>query len=108
MFAGFLRREPVEMVSCETCDLEVPANSEIVLEGYVDLKEMRTEGPFSDHTKASILSKASFPSSTSPALRQRRDAIYLTTVVGPPPQEDFFMGHAVERIFLPVMKMQYL
>ncbi len=106
MFAGFLRREPVEMVPCETCDLEVPANAEIVLEGYVDLKEMRTEGPFGDHTGFYSL-EGEFPVFHVTCITQRRDPIYLTTVVGPPPQEDFFMGHAVERIFLPVMKMQY-
>jgi 4-hydroxy-3-polyprenylbenzoate decarboxylase len=106
MFAGFLRREPVEMVSCETCDLEVPANSEIVLEGYVDLNEMRTEGPFGDHTGFYSL-EGEFPVFHVTCVTQRTDPIYLTTVVGPPPQEDFFMGHAVERVFLPVMKMQY-
>src|ERR1700694_1907693 len=106
MFAGFLRREPVEMVSCETCELEVPANSEIVLEGYVDLKEMRTEGPFGDHTGFYSL-EGEFPVFHITCVTQRRDPIYLTTIVGPPPQEDFFMGHAVERVFLPVMKMQY-
>jgi 4-hydroxy-3-polyprenylbenzoate decarboxylase len=106
MFAGFLRREPVEMVPCETCDLEVPANSEIILEGYVDLAEMRTEGPFGDHTGFYSL-EGDFPAFHVTCVTHRRDPIYLTTIVGPPPQEDFFMGHAVERIFLPVMRMQY-
>jgi 4-hydroxy-3-polyprenylbenzoate decarboxylase len=106
MFAGFLRREPVEMAPCETCDLEVPANSEIVLEGYVDLAEMRTEGPFGDHTGFYSL-EGDFPAFHVTCVTHRRDPIYLTTIVGPPPQEDFFMGHAVERIFLPVMRMQY-
>jgi len=106
MFAGFLRREPVEMVTCETCDLKVPANAEIVLEGYVDLAEMRTEGPFGDHTGFYSL-EGEFPVFHVTCVTHRRDPIYLTTIVGPPPQEDFFMGHAVERVFLPVMKMQY-
>ena len=106
MFAGFLRREPVEMVPCETCDLEVPANAEIVLEGYVDLAEMRMEGPFGDHTGFYSL-EGQFPVFHVTCVTHRRDPIYLTTIVGPPPQEDFFMGHAVERVFLPVMKMQY-
>jgi 4-hydroxy-3-polyprenylbenzoate decarboxylase len=106
MFAGFLRRDNVEMVACETSPLEVPANSEIVLEGYVDLKEMRTEGPFGDHTGFYSL-EGEFPVFHVTCVTHRRDPIYLTTVVGPPPQEDFYMGHAVERIFLPVMKMQY-
>jgi 4-hydroxy-3-polyprenylbenzoate decarboxylase len=106
MFAGFLRRESVEMVACETVDLEVPANSEIVLEGYVDLNEMRTEGPFGDHTGFYSL-EGEFPVFHVSCVTHRKDPVYLTTIVGPPPQEDYFMGHAVERIFLPVMKMQY-
>jgi 4-hydroxy-3-polyprenylbenzoate decarboxylase len=106
MFAGFLRREPVEVVSCETVDLEVPANSEIVLEGFVDLNEMRLEGPFGDHT-GFYSQEGEFPVFHITCITHRKDPVYLTTIVGPPPQEDFFMGHAVERIFLPVMKMQY-
>jgi len=106
MFAGFLRREPVPMVPCETLDLEVPANAEIVLEGYVDLSELRTEGPFGDHTGFYSL-EGDYPVFRVTCMTHRRDPIYLTTIVGPPPQEDFFMGHAIERIFLPVMKMQY-
>jgi 4-hydroxy-3-polyprenylbenzoate decarboxylase len=106
MFAGFLRREPVEMVPCETVDLEVPANSEIVLEGYVDVKELRTEGPFGDHTGFYSL-EGEYPVFHVTCVTHREKPIYLTTIVGPPPQEDFFMGHAIERIFLPVMKMQY-
>lgn len=106
MFAGFLRRAPVEMVACETVDLEVPANAEIVLEGYVDLNESRTEGPFGDHTGFYSL-EGPYPVFRVTCITHRRDPIYLATLVGPPPQEDYFMGHAVERIFLPVMKMQY-
>ncbi len=106
MFAGFLRREPVEMVRCETVDLEVPAHAELVLEGYVHLNELRTEGPFGDHTGFYSL-EGEYPVFHITCMTHRRDPIYLTTIVGPPPQEDFFMGHAIERIFLPVMKMQY-
>jgi 4-hydroxy-3-polyprenylbenzoate decarboxylase len=106
MFAGFLRREPVEMVACETCPLEVPAQAEIVLEGYVDLSELRVEGPFGDHTGFYSL-EGEYPVFHVTCVTQRRDPLYLTTIVGPPPQEDFYMGHAVERIFLPVMQMQY-
>jgi 4-hydroxy-3-polyprenylbenzoate decarboxylase len=106
MFAGFLRRQPVEMVRCETIDLEVPAEAEIILEGYVSLSEMRTEGPFGDHTGFYSLA-GEYPVFHVTCVTHRRDPIYLTTVVGPPPQEDFYMGHAVERIFLPVMKMQF-
>jgi len=106
MFAGFLRREPVDMVPCETNELEVPANAEIVLEGYVGLNEMRTEGPFGDHTGFYSL-EGEYAVFHIECITHRRDPIYLTTIVGPPPQEDYWMGHAVERIFLPVMKMQY-
>ncbi len=106
MFAGFLRREPVEMARCETVDLEVPANSELVLEGYVALDEMRTEGPFGDHTGFYSL-EGEYPVFHIQCITHRKEPIYLTTIVGPPPQEDYYMGHAVERIFLPVMKMQY-
>jgi 4-hydroxy-3-polyprenylbenzoate decarboxylase len=106
MFSGFLRRDAVELVPCETVDLEVPANAEIVLEGYVDLSEMRTEGPFGDHTGFYSL-EGEYPVFHVTCITHRKDPLYLTTIVGPPPQEDFFIGHAIERIFLPVMKMQY-
>jgi len=106
MFAGFLRRESVEMVACETMDLEVPAQAEIVLEGYVNLDEMRTEGPFGDHTGFYSL-EGDFPVFHVTCMTHRKDPIYLTTIVGPPPQEDFFIGQAIERVFLPVMRMQY-
>ncbi len=106
MFVGFLRREPVEMVRCETNDLEVPANAEIVLEGFVKLDEMREEGPFGDHTGFYSL-EGDYPVFHVECITHQKNPIYLTTVVGPPPQEDFYMGYAVERVFLPVMKMQY-
>ena len=106
MFSGFLKREAVELVPCETNELEVPANAEIVLEGYVNLSEMRTEGPFGDHTGFYSL-EGEYPVFHVECVTHRKDAIYLTTVVGPPPQEDFFMGYAIERIFLPLMKMTH-
>jgi 4-hydroxy-3-polyprenylbenzoate decarboxylase len=106
LFSGFLRREPVEMVKCETSDLEVPANAEIVLEGYVKLDELRTEGPFGDHTGFYSL-EGEFPVFHVTCVTHRQNPVYLTTIVGPPPQEDYFIGHAIERIFLPVMKMQH-
>jgi 4-hydroxy-3-polyprenylbenzoate decarboxylase len=106
MFSGFLRRDPVEMVKCETNDLEVPANAEIVLEGYVNLGEMRKEGPFGDHTGFYSL-EGEFPVFHVECVTQRKDPIYLTTVVGRPPQEDFYMGHAIERVFLPLMKLTH-
>lgn len=106
MFSGFLRRDAIELVRCETVDLEVPANSEIVLEGYVELGELRTEGPFGDHTGFYSL-EGQYPVFHITCITHRKDPIYLTTIVGRPPQEDFFMGHAIERIFLSVMKMQF-
>ncbi len=106
MFAGFLRREPVELVACETVDLEVPANAEIVLEGYVQVDGMRTEGPFGDHTGFYSL-EGEYPVFHVTCVTHRQSPLYLTTIVGPPPQEDYFIGHAIERIFLPVMKMQF-
>jgi len=106
MFSGFLRKDPVDLVTCKTVDLEVPANAEIVLEGYVEIGEMRTEGPFGDHTGFYSL-EGQFPVFHIQCITHRKDPLYLTTIVGPPPQEDYFMGHAIERIFMPVMKMQY-
>jgi 4-hydroxy-3-polyprenylbenzoate decarboxylase len=106
LFSGFLRRDPVELVTCKTVDLEVPANAEIVLEGFVELGELRTEGPFGDHTGFYSL-EGQFPVFRITCVTHRKNSLYLTTIVGPPPQEDFFIGHAIERIFLPVMKMQY-
>jgi 4-hydroxy-3-polyprenylbenzoate decarboxylase len=106
MFSGFLKKEPVELVQCETNELEVPANAEIVLEGYVSLNEMRTEGPFGDHTGFYSL-EGEYPVFHVECVTHRRDPIYLTTVVGPPPQEDFYMGHAIERVFLPLMKLTH-
>lgn len=106
MFSGFLRKGAVELVACETVDLEVPANAEIVLEGYVNLGETRTEGPFGDHTGFYSL-EGEYPVFHVTCITHRQQPLYLTTIVGRPPQEDFFMGHAIERIFLPVMKMQF-
>jgi len=105
MIAGFLRGRPVEMVKCETCDIEVPANAEIVLEGYVDVGEMRREGPFGDHTGFYSLDDE-YPVFHITCITHRKDPIYATTIVGPPPMEDFYMGKAIERIFLPLMRLQ--
>jgi 4-hydroxy-3-polyprenylbenzoate decarboxylase len=105
MIAGFLRGSPVEMVKCQTSDLEVPANAEIVLEGYVELGEMRTEGPFGDHTGYYSLADQ-YPVFHVSCVTQRKEPVYATTIVGPPPMEDFYMGKAIERIFLPLMRMQ--
>lgn len=105
LFAGFLRSKPVEMVQCETVDLEVPANAEIVLEGYVNLGELRTEGPFGDHTGFYSL-EDDYPVFHVTCITQREKPIYATTIVGPPPMEDFYMGKAIERVFLPLMRLQ--
>ncbi len=105
MIAGFLRGKPVEMVKCETSDIEVPANAEIVLEGYLELGESRSEGPFGDHTGFYSLEE-DYPVFHLTCITQRKNPIYATTIVGPPPMEDFYMGKAIERIFLPLMRMQ--
>jgi 4-hydroxy-3-polyprenylbenzoate decarboxylase len=104
MIAGFLRSKPVEMVKCETIDIEVPANAEIVLEGYVELGELRTEGPFGDHTGFYSLAD-DYPVFHVECVTHRKDPVYATTIVGPPPMEDFYMGNAIERIFLPLMRL---
>jgi len=104
LIAGFLRQKPVELVKCETVDLEVPAAAEIVLEGHVHLDELRTEGPFGDHTGFYSLADL-YPVFHLSCITHRKDPIYSTTIVGKPPMEDGWMGKAVERIFLPLMKL---
>jgi 4-hydroxy-3-polyprenylbenzoate decarboxylase len=104
LIAGFLRQKPVELLKCETVDLEVPAASEIVLEGYVNLDELRTEGPFGDHTGFYSLEDL-YPVFHLTCVTHRNNPIYATTIVGKPPQEDAYMGKAVERIFLPLMRL---
>jgi 4-hydroxy-3-polyprenylbenzoate decarboxylase len=104
LIAGFLRAGPVELVKCETVDLEVPATSEIVLEGYVNLDELRTEGPFGDHTGFYSLEDL-YPVFHVQCITHRKDPIYATTIVGKPPMEDAYMGKAVERVFLPLMRL---
>ncbi len=105
LFAGFLRNEPVEMVPCVTQPLQVPAESQIVLEGYVAPGERRREGPFGDHTGYYSLAD-DYPVFHLTALTRRRQAVYPATIVGRPPMEDCFMAKATERIFLPLIKKQ--
>lgn len=105
MIAGFLRGKPVEMVKCETNDIHVPANAEIVLEGHVTLGELRREGPFGDHTGFYSLAD-DYPVFHIECITHRKSPVYATTIVGPPPMEDFYMGKAIERIFLPLMRLQ--
>jgi 4-hydroxy-3-polyprenylbenzoate decarboxylase len=104
LIAGFLRQKPVELVKCETVDLEVPASAEIILEGHVHLDELRTEGPFGDHTGFYSLEDL-YPVFHLSCITHRKDPIYSTTIVGKPPMEDGWMGKAVERIFLPLMRL---
>ena len=107
MFAGFLRKKSVELVKCHTNDLEVPADSDFVLEGYVDPEEkLDLEGPFGDHTGYYTLPEP-YPKFHIERITHRRDAIYPSTIVGVPPMEDFHMGTASVRIFLPVFKMNF-
>jgi 4-hydroxy-3-polyprenylbenzoate decarboxylase len=104
MMAGFLRGEPLELVKGVTVDLEVPADAEIVLEGYIDKGELADEGPFGDHTGYYTAAEP-FPVFHVTAMTMRRDAVYPSIVVGKPPQEDAWLGKATERIFLPAVKM---
>ena len=104
LIAGFLRQKPVELVKCETVDLEIPATAEIVPEGHVHLDELRSEGPFGDHTGFYSLEDL-YPVFHLSCITHRKNPIYATTIVGKPPMEDGWMGKAVERIFLPLMKL---
>lgn len=104
LFAGWLREKAVELVPCETCDLEVPAGADVVLEGYVDPTERRTEGPFGDHTGYYTLEEP-FPVFHLTCVTRRRRPIYPSTIVGRPPMEDAWLGKATERLFLPLLKL---
>ncbi len=106
LFAGFLRKKPVEMVKCITCDLEVPAHAELVIEGYLEPGESKIEGPFGDHT--GFYSAADlYPVFHVTCITHRKDMIYPATIVGKPPMEDCYMGKATERIFLPLIKLDF-
>ena len=104
LFAGFLRGDNVDMVPCRTVDVEVPANAEFVIEGYVDATDIGPEGPFGDHT-GFYTPVDDYPTLHITGISHRRDPIYATTIVGPPPMEDFFLGKATERMFLPLIRM---
>jgi len=105
LFAGFIRKQGVELVKCKTLDLEVPARSEIVLEGYVDADDLRMEGPFGDHT-GFYSPPALYPTFHLRCMTRRANPIYPAVVVGQPPMEDGAIGKATERIFLPLIQMQ--
>ena len=104
VFAGFLRGSSVEMIKCKTVDILVPAYSEIVIEGYVDPLESRTEGPFGDHTGVYSLADE-YPVLHVTAITRREDPIYVSTIVGRPPMEDAYLGKATERLFLPLIRL---
>ena len=105
IFAGFLRKAPVELVKAKTCDLDVPAEADIVIEGYIDpAEDLVLEGPFGDHTGFYSLADY-YPQVHVTAITQRADPLYPATLVGRPPMEDFYMGHATERIFLPLLRL---
>jgi len=105
ILSGFLRKKPVEMVRCITCDIEVPAESQIVLEGYVTPGESRLEGPFGDHT--GFYSPADqYPVFHLTAITHRKEPVYPATVVGYPPMEDQWLGKVTERLFLPLIQQQ--
>ncbi|MDQ3621118.1 MAG: menaquinone biosynthesis decarboxylase [Verrucomicrobiota bacterium] len=106
LFAGFVRKKSVELVKCETIDLEIPADVDFVLEGYVQPGETRPEGPFGDHT-GFYTPLDDYPVFHVTAITHRRKAVYPCTIVGVPPMEDFYMGSASVRVFLPVFKMNF-
>jgi 4-hydroxy-3-polyprenylbenzoate decarboxylase len=105
IFSGFLRRKPVLLAKAVTNDLDVPAEAEIVIEGVIDPSEpLVTEGPFGDHT--GFYSEADlYPRVQVTAVTMRANPVYATTIVGRPPMEDYYLGHATERIFLPLLKL---
>ncbi len=105
-FAGFLRKKSIELVRCKTTDLDVPADVDFVLEGYVQPGETRPEGPFGDHT-GFYTAVEDYPVFHLTAITHRRDAVYPTTIVGRPPMEDYYIGDACVRILLPVFKMNF-
>jgi len=107
LLAGYLRKKSVELVKCETNELEVPAEADFVIEGYVDPKEpLRPEGPFGDHTGYYTLEEP-YPVFHITAITHRKEAIYPATIVGRPPMEDFYIGSASVRLFLPIFKMNF-
>ena len=107
LLAGYLRKKSVELVKCETNDLEVPANADFVIEGYVDpVEPLREEGPFGDHTGYYTLPEP-YPVLHITAITHRKAAVYPATIVGIPPMEDFYIGGASVRLFLPILKMNF-
>ena len=107
LLAGYLRKKSIPLIKCETNDLEVPANADFVIEGYVDPTEpLREEGPFGDHTGYYTLPEP-YPVFHVTAITHRKDAVYPATIVGIPPMEDFYIGSASVKLFLPIFKMNF-
>ena len=107
LLAGYLRKKSIELVKCETSDLQVPANADFVIEGYVDPREpLRMEGPFGDHTGYYTLPEP-YPVMHITAITHRRDAVYPATIVGRPPMEDFYIGAASVKLFLPIFQANF-
>ncbi len=105
IFAGFLRKSPVELAKAVTSDLDVPAEADIVIEGYIDpAEDLVMEGPFGDHTGFYSLADL-YPKVHVTAVTMRKDPVYPATLVGKPPMEDYYLGHATERIFLPLLRL---
>lgn len=104
LFAGFLRKKPVHLVKAKTVDLEVPEDAEFIIEGTIDPKERRMEGPFGDHTGYYSLADM-YPVLHITAITHRRNPVYPCTIVGPPPMEDGWLGKATERLFLPLLRL---
>ena len=104
LFAGITRKKGINTVKCKTVDIDVPANAEIILEGYVDSSDIRDEGPFGDHT-GYYTPKEPYPTFTLTGIMQRKNPIYVTTVVGKPILEDAYIGKVIERSFLPLIRM---
>ena len=104
LFAGITRKKGINIVKCKTVDIEVPANAEIVLEGYVDSSDIRDEGPFGDHT-GYYTPKEPYPTFTLTGIMRRKNPVYITTVVGKPILEDAYIGKVIERSFLPLIRM---
>jgi len=104
VFAGITRKTGIKTVKCRTVDLEVPANAEMVLEGYVDPSDIRMEGPFGDHT-GYYTPPEPYPVFTLTGIMRRQKPVYLTTIVGKPILEDAYIGKVIERSFLPLIRM---
>ena len=104
LFAGITRKKGIKLVKCETQDIEVPANAEIILEGFVDPSDIRDEGPFGDHT-GYYTPVEPYPTFTLTGIMRRKNPVYLTTIVGKPILEDAFVGKVIERSFLPLVRM---